>query len=177
MTFDVRPYWPAAHVLKTFSGDIVEEHIQSGNMMLRQSINGVWQFDWYYQISNAVYEYLDVYPGWFGWKREVWTVPHREIFWGGVQEFGTTGRQCQTSGLFGQWGWQELAFYEILPAFKVPAGTYKDVLRMEYWQTWSNKPSVGAKMWMAPGFGQIRAEWTKGGAPTGYWMEMLTCQS
>jgi hypothetical protein len=184
-TFDVRTYWPqpapGVVLTNTFDAGIVNEyHRIIDGFILRQTINGVWDSDWYYRIDpdRGVLEYRDDYPKkWYStpWlpTRQVWCVPGKEIFWGFQQKFGEAmGSQCVTSGLFGQYGWQELAFYEILQDYATPAGTLKNVLVMEYWQTWSDQPPVGAKMWMAPGLGTIRAEWTRNYAPTGYSMTL-----
>jgi hypothetical protein len=185
MYVDIRTYWPqpapGVVIINTFDAGIINEYMRiTDGIILRQTINGVWDSDWYYRIDpgRGVLEYRDDYPKkWYSppWlpTRQVWCVPGKEIFWGFYQKIGdVVGSQCVTSGLFGQYGWQELEFYEILPSYTTPGGTLKNVLVMEYWQTWGDKPSVGAIMWMAPGLGAIRAEWTRDGLRTGYNMTL-----
>ncbi len=187
--FNARDYWPQPHfgvtLTNTYSSGIVNEYIRVvDGIRLRQTINGKFDSDWYYRIDRTgdVLEYRDDYPKkWYNYaevwreKRQVWCVPGKEIYWGGFHQpiGGAVGRQCETSGLSGQWGWQELSFEAILPSFKVPAGTFKDVLVMTYWQQWGGGKIDGAKMWLAPGIGQIRAEWMLNRVPNGYWMELL----
>jgi hypothetical protein len=192
MSFDARIYWPkpapSVTLTNTFDASSLrypQEIVQSytrqgdGSLMLRQTINGVFDSDWYYTIDNrGVCEFRDDYPPkWYTppWqpKRQVWMVPGKEIFWGAYEQVGSPkGRQCVTSGLFGQWGWQQLAFYEILPSYVTLGGTFSNVLVMEYWQTWSDGVPVGGKMWIAPGIGQVHVEWTKNKIYTGYGMTL-----
>jgi hypothetical protein len=185
-TFSAGRYWPqpphGVTLVNTYSDGIVNTYTSAadGSVRLRQVINGRWDCDWYYRRDplRGVIEYLDCYPKrWFNrfqfWKqtREVWCVPGKEIFWGGHETIGTSiGRQCVTSGLLGQYGWQELSFNAILPVFKTPAGTFHNVLSMEYWQSWGNTAPIGAKMILAAGVGQIHAEWTANRVATSYSM-------
>jgi len=188
--FDARKYWPTPGqgrtLTNTFSSEIVQTYTDEavGNYRLRQVINGKWDCDWFYRLDpmRGVLEYRDDYPkNWYNylelWKktREVWCLPGKEIFWGGP--FERTGavaaKQCVTSGPLGQYGWQEIFFNAILPTYVTKAGTFENVLVLTYWQQWGGGKIDGAKMWLAPGLGQIRAEWMLNEAPTGYWMELL----
>jgi hypothetical protein len=186
--FNARDYWPQPKpgetLTNTFSSGIVQHYTidLNGGVRLRQYINGNWDCDWFYRIdrNGDVLEYRDDYPRkWYNlpWKyaREVVCVPGKEIYWGGFnQPIGVpVGRQCVTSGLFGQWGLQELDFEAILPEFSTPCGTFQDVLVLTYWQQWGDGKIDGARMWLAPGLGQIRAEWMLNRKPTGYFMELL----
>jgi hypothetical protein len=193
-TFNARTYWPqpgtGRKLTNTFddgmhSDGIVQTYTRTkaGSIVLRQTINrGVWDSDWYYKIDprQGVLEYRDDYPRkrWIDyfsfWRlnKQVWCVEGREIYWGGdgMQVATSPFRICETYGPFGQLGLQELNFYDILPMYDTPAGMFHDVLVMEYWQQWGSGKIEGAKMWMAPGVGQVRAEWSLNRVPSGYSM-------
>jgi hypothetical protein len=190
--FDARDYWPHPaqgrvrtnrfttgdhEIVHTYNGDT------RGNICLRQTIKGVFDSDWYYRSdpTRGVLEYRDDYPKkWYNYlevwksKREAWCVPGKEIIWGAAETIGKTiAAQCVTSGLFGQWGWQHVNFDEMLPSYSTAGGTFHSVLLLTYWQQWAGGKIDGAKMWLAPGLGQIRAEWMLNHVRTGYWMELL----
>lgn len=186
--FNARTYWPQPAIgrtlTNTFSSGIVQTYVTTdeGSVVYRQVINGAWDSDWYYRISPTgdVLEYRDDYPRkrwldylWFWRKnRQVWCLDGREIYWGCDNLLTTQGvsitRPCETRGLLGQLGVQELGFYDVLPMCHTAAGLFHDVLVMEYWQQWSGGKISGAKMWMAPGIGTIAAEWSLDRKPTGY---------
>jgi len=185
--FDARIYWPQpkqGHTITNyFSSRIIQTYTRDyyDGFRLRQRIKLKWDCDWYYRIDpiRGVLEYRDDYPPkWYNWPwqyaREVSCVPGKEIEWGGNEQTGTTiVRQCETSGLFGQYGSQVIIFHEIIPFYETKAGTFMEVLVLTYGQQWGGGRIDGAKMWFAPGLGQIRAEWRRNGAPTGYFMELL----
>lgn len=180
-------YWPWMPVTNTFdNGSVIAYRpitpIPSG-MKLRQTQNGAWQCDWFYRNDyvRGVLEYQDDYPK-TKWQQKLmwWTpivtqpcVPGKEIIWGGYQAVGDAlGAPCQTAGVFGQYGWQQLSFDSILPTFETPAGKFNDVLVLRYWQTWSGGQSNGAQLWFAKGLGQIKALWAVNGVPTGFGMTL-----
>lgn len=185
---DVTSYWPkptgSQTLVNTFDNGFVHEYSAApGGYRLRETLNGVWQDDWFYRIDPArgVLEYADDYPKtkWFQ-KLMVWAtvvhqpmVPGKEIVWGNKQEpIDTIEGPCETSGIGGQCGWQRVQFKSIWPMWKTPAGMFPDVLVLEYWQTWGTGKSKGATMWFAPGMGQIQAVWEADGYPTGYGMAL-----
>ena len=177
-------YWPWAPVTNVFdNGSKIDYTPIQGGMKLRQNQNGAWQCDWFYRndIARGVLEYRDDYPK-TKWQQKLqfWTtivaqpcVYGKEIIWGGDQAVGDAlGAPCQTVGVFGQYGWQQLSFDALLPTFETPAGIFKDVLVLRYWQTWSGGPSQGAQLWFAKGLGQIKALWATNGVSTGFGMTL-----
>lgn len=183
LTINVPEYWPFETVTNTFDSGIVFDYTPvQGGMRLRQFKNNIWQCDWFYRNDyvRGILEYQDDYPK-TAWQQKLqfWTpvisqpcVSGKEIIWGASDQAvgDSLGAPCQTAGLFGQYGWQQLRFDALLPTFETPAGTFKDVLVLRYWQTWSDKPSQGAQMWFAKGLGQIKALWELNGIPTGFGM-------
>lgn len=188
-TINSRTYWPNpgtnCRLINTFNFGIVQTYTPGpdlGSVRLRQRINGVWDFDWFYRLdqTSGVLEYRDDYPKkWYNyiefWKgaREVLCVPGKEIYWGNYEQVGASvGRQCQISGILGHFGWQELKFENILQEYHTVAGKFNKVLVLTYWQDWGTGRIDGAKMWLAPSTGPIRWEWMLNGMPTGYWTEI-----
>ena len=188
---NVPNYWPWAPVTNVFDNGSSQIYsaVANGGMRLRETITDPvtkivsWQDDWFYRNDRVrgILEYEDDYPK-IKWQQKLmfWTpivtqpcVPGKEIVWGGAQDVGDAlGAPCQTAGIFGQYGWQQLSFDAILPTFETPAGIFHDVLVLRYWQTWSGKPSQGAQMWFAKGLGQIKALWATNGVPTGFGMTL-----
>jgi hypothetical protein len=188
-TINVSDYWPWVPVSNVFDGGIVLSYTPTtGGMRMRQMMNGAWSYDWFYRNdpTRGVLEYEDDYPKttWFQ-NLMFWTsivaqpcVTGKEIVWGGIQKIGdSVGAQCETVGIFGQYGWQELSFDAILPSFVTPAGTFTDVLVMRYWQSWSGQPPKGAQMWLAKGLGPIKQAWTLNGVPTGFGITLQSTSS
>jgi len=186
-SFDCRAYWPnppiGTQIVNTFDNDLVQTY-QSANpqkgVELREDIKGQWNDSWYYVLdpSRGVLEYQDNYPPskWYQFGQIVKQpcVQGKEIIWGNIQQVGDTIQaQCQTSGIFGQFGWQRVKFDALLPTYTTPAGTFGNVIVLEYWQSWGNGGDVkGATMYFAPGLGQIKVDWTLNGKLTGFGMTL-----
>ena len=189
--FNMRDYWPnpsyGTEIVNTFDNDIVQTYRSAfpndKGVELYEVIKGNWNDSWFYIIdpSRGVLEYSDWYPPtkWYNFRLfgpvvKQPCVPGKEIIWGGNQRVGDTIQaQCQTSGILGQFGWQRVKFDALLPTYTTPAGTFGNVLVLEYWQSWGNGGDVkGAQMWFAPGLGQIKANWTLNGKPTGFGMTL-----
>jgi len=184
MPINVPEYWPFETVTNTFDGGIVFDYSPvAGGMRLRQFRDSVWQCDWFYRgdAARGILEYEDDYPK-TTWQQKLqfWTpivtqpcAPGKEIIWGYQQQVGDAlGAPCATAGVFGQYGWQQLSFDALLPTFETPAGIFKDVLVLRYWQTWSGGAPQGAQMWFAKGLGQIKALWSTNSVPTGFGMTL-----
>jgi len=186
-SFKAADYWPnpppGTQIVNTFDNGIVQTYSIASpdkGIRLHEVINGTWNDDWlyYFDPSRGVLEYSDWYPAtkWYQFGQIVKQpcAPGKEIIWGNIQQVGDTIQgQCQTSGIFGQWGWQRVKFDAILPTYTTPAGTFGNVLVLEYWQSWGNGGDVkGATMYFAPGLGQIKVDWTLNGKPTGFGMTL-----
>jgi hypothetical protein len=159
---------------------------------LRQFINGnQWDSDWFYRNDpvRGILEYEDDYPApsWMFWSKtkNCLMASCKEIIWGGtLQNVGDVIHgQCEIArgigfGPMPLYGWQQVQFIDILSTYTVTAGTFSNVLKLQYWQTWANSPnSSGAIMWLAPDIGQLRAEWTKNGVPSGYSMSLTKTET
>lgn len=158
---------------------------------LRQLIMGKWDSDWFYRNDwvRGILEYEDDYPApkWMFWSKtkNCRMAEGKEIIWGGpTQNVGDIIHgQCEIARGFGfgpkpLYGWQQVQFIDILPTYHLPMGKFQNVLKLQYWQTWANSPdSSGAIMWLAPDIGQIQADWTKNGAPSGYSMLLTKTES
>jgi len=192
---NIPDYWPWEAVTNTFDfgiaytytpltlGLVVGPLAHQDGMRLRQTLNGAWQCDWLYREDpeRGVLEYGDDYPKTKAWQKLLFWTPiisqpcvlGKEIIWGGMQEIGDSlGAPCETAGIGGQWGWQQLSYDEILPTFLTPGGLFGDVLVLRYWQAWSGGPSKGAKMWFAKGLGVIKALWMEDSKLTGFGMTL-----
>ena len=184
---DIKSYWPCppagTQIVNTFDNGIVQTYSLAApdkGIRLHEVINGEWSDDWlyYFDAQRGVLEYSDWYPAskWYQFGQIVKQpcVTGKEIIWGNIQQVGDTIQaQCQTYGIFGQFGWQRVKFDALLPTYTTPAGTFGNVLVLEYWQSWGNGGDVkGAVMHFAPGLGQIKAEWTLNGKLTGFGMTL-----
>ena len=186
LTFNFSLYWPFPrknHVLtKVFEPNLIETYLQAKDgigIELRETTKGVWTDSWFYRNDpvRGILEYGDSYPRthWYDIYSVVRKpcVPGKEIMWGGIQKIGDiVSAECKTSGVFGSRGWQWVRFNEVIPTFTGVAGTFNDVVVVDYNQTWNGDKGEGARLWFAKGLGQIKAEWTRGGVPNGYGMEL-----
>lgn len=194
MGINIASYWPlpiiGRQVVNLFDCGIQHtySHQLDGSIKLReeQTVAGkpnVWMDDWKYHYDpvRGILESEDLYPKtgvykYFWWQtvKSVECLPGKEIVWGGVENIGETiSAPCVTSGIFGQYGNQAVHFIELIPIFKTKAaGSFSNVLAIEYWQSWGSAPVGGGKLWLAPGRGQIKAQWSVNGVPTGFGMEV-----
>lgn len=186
---NIPDYWPWEAITNTFdfgieyaySPLIAGDMMHQDGMRLRQKTDGKWQCDWFYRDdeNRGLLEYKDDYPKTTTLHRLMfWTsivsqpcVTGKEIIWGGMQEIGDNlGAPCQTSGIGGQYGWQQLSYDELIPIFPTPAGRFHDVLVLRYWQSWGGGHPKGAQMWFAKGIGVIKALWMDDSRLTGFGM-------
>lgn len=150
---------------------------------MRQNVNGVWSFDWFYRFDPArgVLEYEDDYPKpwWLLWGnvKAQPMISGREIVWGGNQNLGDIVQHGCAWSFLGTttWGWQRVQIVQIIPTYTDAGGkTHTNVLQIEYWQEWGSGATAGAVMYLAKNIGQVYTAWTSGGSPTGYSMSLIS---
>jgi hypothetical protein len=187
---NVPDYWPfpaeGKRLTNTFDNGLVLEYYHDFNtpggpgIRLHQSQYGKWQCDWLYRADpmRGVLEFGDVYPApwWLFWSHTKDEIMQsgKEIIWGYRQNIGDVIQgQCAIAWPYTLWGWQMVTFLNLLPTFTVAAGTFTDVLVIQYAQSWTNaKDILGATMYLAKGLGQIKTIWETNSVPTGFGMTL-----
>jgi hypothetical protein len=118
---------------------------------------GTWLNKWFYQYRTGfgLAEWRDDYPD---GKKIVLNPP---IGWGEMERIGGTYINYPKFDFFRSWppatgyGAQIVAFEEEISQMSVLGVYYQDVLKFSYLQSWGDKPSTGARYWMALGVGPI----------------------
>lgn len=118
---------------------------------------GTWLNKWFYQYRPGfgLAEWRDDYPG---GKKVVLNPP---IGWGEMVRIGGNYINYPKFDFFRSWppatgyGAQIVAFEELISQIEILGVYYKDVLKFSYLQSWGDKPSTGARYWMALGIGPV----------------------
>jgi len=178
---NVADYWPIPgpghSITKIFDNNSRAMIVPAtgGGAWLEEWVNNQWTDTWHYVNSpRGILEDYDLYP-----NKKTAMAPGKEIIWGSHQNLGDMIQgQCKISGwglgIGDQYGWQEVKFVSLLPTFATAAGSFQNVLQIEYWQYWTSmgaaggRVSSGAKIWLDKRLGFIRQEWSKNGVPTGF---------
>lgn len=176
---DLTTYWIMAQVVsKIFlsSGSVAEFHQDRlapgpggipGITMKEMDSSGSFLDTWYLAVDPllGVVEYRDDFadghqalyaPGYYG----RWGGASMNI--GDVLSYQL--HQSNVSGAQG-WGWQTVKLTALIPEFSVPAGTFTDVVQIDWTQSWCANPTCTTQTafagtyWLAQGLGQIQMRW------------------
>jgi hypothetical protein len=170
---DLTTYWIVASVItKVFvsSDGLTTERVQQwrpylgpnnepGITLLETDSTGKWADTWFLakDPTMGTIEYSDTLPnGTFP------LAPGYYIRWGTANMNVGDTLSYQAHQLNGNWGWNIATFAALLQSYAVPAGTFVNVVKIDWSQSWCNnlpyctsQTTVTGSYWLAPGVGMI----------------------
>ena len=193
MTFDFRNYWPnpAPGYLSIFDFDkgadgkpysfIYWNSGDNRHFYQEDYHDNKWQSTWHldHYSPAGIIETADEYPKysyqWWVSYRTTAFKAGKEILWGAIHKVGDEfNAPCQIDSIASTKfeaptsGNQRVRFVALWKSITTHKGAnYKDVLEIEYDQSWGSKPATGWRAWHAKGIGIVRIIWRYKGIDVG----------